>query len=125
MIRKPRIHSILHLSDVIDFGPTTVYNEERLECRNDSCTIVSTLLLSYRCESYKGIIRQFNLHANRKAPSRDITKKPTTAEHLQLLFSGGTAVVEEHSVQNFWYYTKGNVFVAVDVTNQYVLNFHP
>jgi len=82
-----------------------------------------TLLLSYRCESYNGIIRQFNLHGNRKAPSRDIAKRLITAEHLQLLCSGGTALIGEHGVQKFRYYTKGIVFlVVVDVT---ILNFHP
>ncbi len=41
-----------------------------------------------RCEMFNGLLRTYNLHGNRNAPSRDVTTRFAVVEHLHFLCHG-------------------------------------
>ena len=51
--------------------------------------IFTTCVYLFRCEAFNRIIRNYNVHGNRQASSRDIAVKFSTIEHLRYLSDGG------------------------------------
>ena len=51
-------------------------------------TILSAIILFW-CETINGLMRDYNLHTNRQASSKDIAKRVSTVEHLRFLYNNG------------------------------------
>ena len=51
--------------------------------------IFTTCVYLFRCEAFNRIIRNYNVHGNRQASSRDIAVKFSSIEHLRYLSDGG------------------------------------
>ena len=83
--KKLKIHLFLHLTDnMMDFGPTSSFNTERLVCRKKH----KNFIIMHRCESFNSLMRARNIFANRLAPSRDIAKGFEVLETLRSVCAG-------------------------------------
>ncbi len=51
-----------------------------------------------RCESFNSIMREYNIHGNKQAPSRDIANRFAITEHLQFLCHGGRQLMNQGKV---------------------------
>ena len=49
-----------------------------------------TQTYEYRCEAFNKVMREYNVHSNRMASSRDIATKFAKLEQLRLICSGQT-----------------------------------
>lgn len=86
MMRKQKIHLLLHLVECIEqFGPTS---SERLENHGNKESLPNIIYIR-RCETFNSFIRAQNIYGNKRAPSRDIAHHFSTIEHLRYICDGG------------------------------------
>lgn len=79
LLDKQKIHLLLHLpQNMAQFGPTASFNTEH----------------------YNGIVREYNLHGNRKACSRDIVSRFGRVETLQMLSQCKETDIDRYSFTN-------------------------
>ena len=82
-----KVHLFLHLTDdMMDFGPTSSFNTERLGM---FLTVqVKMHSFSLRCESFNSLMQNRNIFSNRLAPSRDIARGFEVLENLRSVCAG-------------------------------------
>ena len=79
---KPKFHILLHLPEHIRlFGPANLFSTETFE-------------------SYNAIIRDFSVHSNRQAPSRDIGRCFANMNRIRHIISGGNFHMESFDLIN-------------------------
>lgn len=89
MMEKQKFHLILHLpKNMAQYGPSFSFNTERQEEYVNKCLIYIPFIIMHRCEHFNSIMRDINLHSNRKASSRDIATRFAKVEAIRLLKEG-------------------------------------
>ena len=89
LLQKQKTHLALHLVDsMIKFGPCSAFSAERYVYRMYYHTC--TRYFSFRFESFNSNVRNYNVHGNRLAPSRDIAMRFCILQHLRYICHGGS-----------------------------------
>lgn len=69
---------------------TSSFNTERYKVQHKTDNGSINVYIIYRCESFNGVMRSYNVHSNRQASSRDIAVRFAHLEHLRFVLESGS-----------------------------------